>query len=123
MTTTIDKTDKVVYAPFQTTNKKGKEKTAFIRLGVRIHRGNEVWFYCFKHDSWTRKQPGRPVTNRAGSVVYERGVIVMTPERKFPSMKGDKGLQEKYGHCPQLVEFLLNARTLAEAEDAAKRAA
>lgn len=111
---------KVVYVPLQD---EGDDRTRFVRLGVRVQLPNaHRWFYCYRFQTWTRTVPGYPLTYKSGSPMLDRkGLPILSEEKKHGPYRGDEGLRTTFAHCPALVDVLIAARELAEAEDEAKR--
>lgn len=106
----------LVWAPVGTyTNKRGEQKTKFLKLGVRITMGDgSHWFYSRKHGSWTKHH--RPVQrlDRLGRPMVEGGKPVFLPERKERYNQGE--LHREWGpRRPELVAALEAA--VAQSED------
>lgn len=100
----------LVWAPVGTyTNKKGEEKTKFLRIGVRIKMGDGThWFYSFKHDSWTKHHLPVRKLDRLGRPAVEAGQPVFLPERK--DRYTTPQLQREWGsRKPELVTALQTA--------------
>jgi hypothetical protein len=97
----------LVWAPIGTFfNKKGEEKTKFLKLGVKITMGDGThWFYSFKHDSWTKHHLPVRKLDRLGRPAVEGGKPVFLPARKerYTTLQ----LQREWGgRKPELVAAL-----------------
>jgi len=108
----------LVWAPIGTyVNKKGEEKTKFLKLGVRIKMADGThWFYSFKHNTWTKHNLPVRRMDRLGRPMVEGGKPVFLPARK--ENYTETQLQREWGkRKPEFVAALQNAVAEAENEE------
>jgi hypothetical protein len=107
----------LVWAPIGTyTNKKGEEKTKFLKIGVKIAMEDGThWFHSYKHGSWTKHHLPVRKMDRLGRPMVEGGQPAFLPPHK--ERYNEAQLQREWGRRrPELVLALQNAVANAEEE-------
>ena len=107
---------KVVSCPIRKIDENGKEKTFFIRMGIRVDMvDGSWWFNHFKYKTWSRHYVAKKTVGKG----YNAVSVPVDCTDSYTQSK----LEREYATRKQLLDALRIGTELALIEEAEKRAA